>query len=144
MKLSIIIFATAVVVVGAMATVFVGLRRGHADNVATDSAVVTPFACDMEALTPELRRRHFDELSPMLRSLKKSIRQLPDGYEFEFPADANTYALLTEWAMQERACCPFFDIDIRFDREGGPMWLRLTGREGTKEFVGSEFERWMK
>ena len=46
-----------------------------------------------------------------------------------------TYQLLTEWAFQERLCCPFFDIDLRFDRENGPLWLRLTGRPGTKEFI---------
>lgn len=144
MKLSIIIFATTVVVVGVTTAWIVGLRRTHHDIPAVDPVVVTPFACDMEALTPQLRRRHFDELGPMLRSLKRSVRQLPDGYEFEFPGDANTYSLLTEWSIQERACCPFFDINIRLDREGGPMWLRLTGREGTKEFVESEFGRWMR
>src|SRR6266496_666164 len=65
--------------------------------------------------------------------------ELPDGYEFELRADNKTYQLLTEWAFQERLCCPFFDIDLRLDREGGPLWLRLTGRPGTKEFIKEEF-----
>jgi len=95
------------------------------------------------ALTAEQRKRHFGELGPMLRSMKKSVRELPDGYEFEFPADANTYALVTEWSIQERTCCPFFDIDIRLDREGGPLWLRLTGRDGTKQFIQSDAAPWL-
>jgi hypothetical protein len=33
----------------------------------------------------------------------------------------------------------FFDIDLRFEREGGPLWLRLTGRPGTNEFIKEEF-----
>ena len=100
---------------------------------------VSPFACNAFALSPEVRKRHFEELGPALLKLKKSMRELPDGYEFEFPADNKTYQLLTEWAFQERLCCPFFDIDLRFDRENGPLWLRLTGRPGTKEFIKKEF-----
>src|SRR6266540_1452664 len=100
----------------------------------------SPFACNAFALSPEIRKRHFEELGPALLKLKKSIRELPDGYEFELPADNKTYQLLTEWAFQERLCCPFFDIALRFDREGGPLWLRLTGRPGTKEFIKEEFD----
>ncbi len=99
----------------------------------------SPFACNAFALSPEVRKRHFENLGPSLLKLTKSRRELPDGYEFELPADNKTYQLLTEWAFQERLCCPFFDIDLRFDREGGPLWLRLTGRPGTKEFIKDEF-----
>jgi hypothetical protein len=98
----------------------------------------SPFACNAFALSPEARKRHFEELGPTLLKLKKSTRELSDGYEFELPADNKTYQLLTEWAFQERLCCPFFDIDLRLDRENGPLWLRLTGRPGTKEFIKEE------
>ena len=98
----------------------------------------SPFACNAFALSPEVRKRHFEELGPALIKLKKSTRELPDGYEFELPADNKTYQLLTEWAFQERLCCPFFDIDLRLDREIGPLCLRLTGRPGTKEFIKME------
>ena len=101
---------------------------------------VSRFACNAFALSPEARKRHFDELGPALLKLKKSTRELPDGYEFELPPDKGTYQLLTEWAYQERLCCPFFDIDVRFERENGPLWLRLTGRPGTKEFIKEEFD----
>jgi hypothetical protein len=100
---------------------------------------VSPFACDALALSPDVRKRHFEELEPALLKLTKGTRELPDGYEFELPPDQSTYEVLTEWAFQERLCCPFFDIDLRFDREGGPLWLRLTGRPGTKEFIKMEF-----
>lgn len=98
----------------------------------------SPFACNAFALSPEVKKRHFEELGPALLKLKKSTHQLPNGYEFELPADNKTYQLLTEWAFQERLCCPFFDIDLRLDRENGPLWLRLTGRPGTKEFIKLE------
>ncbi len=104
----------------------------------------SPFACNRLALTPEQRTRHFDELSPKLRALTKSVRELPGGYEFEFPGDSATYQLIAEWVAGEHLCCPFFDIDIRLDREAGPMRLRLTGRPGAKEFIRSDVARWFK
>jgi len=97
------------------------------------------FACDRAALTPEARKRHFDELGPALGAKRKSIRELKDGFEFEFPFDAATFHLVTEWAAGEHLCCPFFDIDVRLEREGGALWLRLTGREGVKQFVKADF-----
>ncbi len=117
----------------------VSARSIRADETTTSLKRESPFACNALALSPEARKRHFEELQPALLKLKKSTRELADGYEFEFPADSKTYQLLTEWAFQERLCCPFFDIDLRFDREGGPLWLSLTGRPGTKEFIKEEF-----
>ena len=104
----------------------------------------SPFACDRTALTPEVRKRHFEELGPALVSLRKSVRELPDGFEFEFPKDEKTYQLLTEWAFQERLCCPFFDLDVRMEREGGPLFLRVTGREGVKDFVKVDGREWIR
>ena len=104
----------------------------------------SPFACDRAALTAEKRKRHFDELSPALRLLRKSTHELADGFEFEFPADAATYQLLAEWVGGERLCCPFFDIAMTFGSEGGPFWLTLTGRPGTKEFIKVDAPDWIK
>jgi hypothetical protein len=103
----------------------------------------SPFYCNRLALTPQLRKRHFEELGPKLRLLRKSVRELKNGYEFEFPGDSATYQLLTEWAIQEHLCCPFFDIGLRLAPEGGPLWLRLSGREGTKEFIKVDGASWV-
>jgi hypothetical protein len=118
------------------------------DAKPSSSSVTTkassPFACNRFALTSAERTRHFQELGPKLRDLRKSVRELDNGYEFEFPSDPATYALLTEWMIQERACCPFFDIALRLDREGGPLWLRLSGRPGTKDFIKVDGADWVK
>jgi hypothetical protein len=114
--------------------------RADETSLSQSARPESPFACNAFALSPEIRKRHFEELGPALLKLKKSLRELPDGYELELPADNKTYQLLTEWAYQERLCCPFFDIALRFDRENGPLWLRLTGRPGTKEFIKEEFD----
>jgi hypothetical protein len=62
--------------------------------------------------------------------------------DFEFPADAATLQLLAEWSIQKRMCCPFFGINLRLERDGGPLWLRLTGRKRTKEFIKLEAAGW--
>ena len=104
----------------------------------------SPFACDRLALNPEQRKRHFDELGPKLRGLVLQARELPDGYEFQFPADRDTFQLIAEWTAGEHVCCPFFDIDLRLDREGGANWIRLSGRPGAKAFIRSDFKQWFK
>ena len=127
-------FLTAIAIVAPVAI----WATSEPSSVQTEQ--VSRFACNAFALSPEARKRHFDEVGPALLKLKKSTRELPDGYEFELPPDKGTYQLLTQWAYQERLCCPFFDIDVRFERENGPLWLRLTGRPGTKEFIKEEFD----
>ncbi|HZU28139.1 MAG TPA: hypothetical protein VFA04_21590 [Bryobacteraceae bacterium] len=100
------------------------------------------FACNRMALTPEARRRHFDVLGPGLRAVHKTVRELPNGYEFEFDGDAATVQMLEEWIAGERRCCPFFNIDLRFEHDNGSVWLSLTGREGVKQFTRSDFASW--
>ena len=103
----------------------------------------TPFFCDRTALRPEQRKRQ-QELGKTLRSSVLGIQELPDGFEFEFPYDPSNYQALTEFTPLERACCPFFDISIRLEREGGKLWWRLTGRDGVKQFIHAEFSPWIK
>lgn len=136
-------FAMAVAVLGAFAI----LQKPAAAQSASSPGAAkheSPFACDRLAFTPEQRKRHFDELGPTLRSLKKGVRELPDGYEFQFSADAATLELVAEWAAGEHLCCPFLDIDLMLEREDGPLWVRLTGREGVKKSIELESSFWLK
>ena len=104
----------------------------------------SPFACNLRALTAVELTRHFAYLGPMLRSRKTGVRELKNGYEFRFPSDRKTIALLAEWIAQEHLCCPFFEIELRLEPEGGPAWMRLTGREGTKQFLEADAAAWIK
>jgi hypothetical protein len=104
----------------------------------------SPLACDRSALTPAERKRHFDELGPALRGLVKNVRELRNGYEFELPADPATFRLAAEWAAVEHVCCPFFEIDLRQEREKGAFWMRLAGRSGVKRFIEADFGGWMR
>ena len=109
-----------------------------------EKARESPFACNQTALDPAARKRHFDELGPAVRSAILAVRELPDGYEFDFPADTATYRNVTEWAVGERVCCPFFDIDVRAAREDGKVTMRLTGRKGVKQFIEIDGAAWIR
>ena len=109
-----------------------------------ESRKESPFACDTLALTPEIRKRHFEVLGPKLVSLRTAVRELPNGYEFEFPNNLETYQDLSEWAFQESQCCPFFDLNIRLEREHGALVMSATGRDGTKAFIQADAGRWIQ
>jgi hypothetical protein len=97
------------------------------------------FACDLKAMTPAQRKRQSEILSPALQSARLSASELPDGYAFQFPSDANTFATMSEWIGNERLCCPFFAFDLHVGDHSAPMILRITGPEGVKRFIQSEF-----
>jgi hypothetical protein len=40
-------------------------------------------------------------------------------------------------------CCPFFNIELRCESDDGPLWLRLTGQPGTKEFIKIDAPEWI-
>lgn len=73
----------------------------------------------------------------------KHVREIAGGFEFEFPSNEDTSPLLEEWAAGERQCCPFFQIEIYPDPQSASRWLRLTGRQGVKEFIRAEFASWL-
>ena len=113
-------------------------------NFAETTKNESPFACDTLALTPEIRKRHFEVLGPKLVSLRTGVRELLNGYEFEFPNNLETYQILSEWIFQESQCCPFFDLNVRLEREHGALVMSATGREGTKAFIQADAARWIQ
>jgi hypothetical protein len=100
--------------------------------------VQSKFYCNIKALTPAERVRH-KQLTEKLISVRKEVVETEKGYEFQYgPADV-TLAELAEWVAAEGKCCPFFDFHIDLERQGALLCLRLTGDEGIKTFIRSEF-----
>jgi hypothetical protein len=99
------------------------------------------FYCNRLALSPEQLHRKLD-LGKTLLSLRRSTRELDDGYEFELPPDSAAVQQAAEWAAMEKLCCPFLKIDLRLDPGEGPFWLVLSGKEGVKQFIRADFSRW--
>ena len=97
----------------------------------------SPIACDMTAIPPEQRQVHLTTSKDLFSRIKE-FRELPDGYEFRFASGPEVIMKLAEFISLEKLCCPFLNFVIQVEAEGGPVWLRLTGREGVKAFIREE------
>ena len=93
------------------------------------------FACDMRAMTKEQRTEHA-QLARELFAAVKEQRELKDGYAFRLPAER--WLDTARWADLERRCCPFFAFELTSARDGGALWLRVTGKPGVKAFMRAE------
>jgi len=97
----------------------------------------SPFVCDMTALATVQREQHAITSSQLFRAVQE-VRELPDGYAFRLPNDSTTLSMAAEFVAGERLCCPFFGFALELEPEAGPLWLRLTGRDGVKPFIQAE------
>jgi hypothetical protein len=83
---------------------------------------------------------HKGGISAKMRNATTEIKELRDGYAFRFRPDGVSLAELADWVASEARCCPFFDLGIEVEHQGGPVWLTLRGREGVKQFIEREFK----
>jgi hypothetical protein len=97
------------------------------------------FFCNIKALAPA-ERAHHKLLTEKLISSRKEIVETEKGYEFQFDPSVVSIAELASWVFAESKCCPFFDFHIDLEREGALVCLRLTGDQGIKQFIRSEFQ----
>ena len=97
----------------------------------------TPIACDMTAIPPDQRQSHLATSRNLFAKIQE-IRELENGYEFRLADDPRLMSELAEFIALEKLCCPFLNFVIEVEREVGPVWLRLTGREGVKAFIREE------
>jgi hypothetical protein len=88
-------------------------------------------SCDFTAMDDEQRER-YRALRRRLGDDFQEARELEDGYAFRHSSEADVLVALAEYVSLERLCCPFFDFAIEVGREGGEVWLRMTGPEGAK------------
>lgn len=93
-----------------------------------------PIACDLAAIDEEQRGAHRRAAEAVFEAIV-AVDELPDGYAFRFPSDTDVIARAGAFIARERLCCPFFNFVLEVERDGGPGWLKLTGREGVKEYV---------
>ena len=96
----------------------------------------SPIACDMSVLSPAQRESHLATSRELFSALKE-IRELSNGYEFRVDGP---YVIVqaAEFISLEKLCCPFLNFSLEVEAENGPVWVKLTGREGVKAFVREE------
>jgi hypothetical protein len=102
----------------------------------------TPFACSIEKTLTKEEREHKKQISVKMLAARIETTELANGYVFRFRPDAVSLADLADWVATERVCCPFFDLAIEAERENGPLALRITGRDGVKEFIRMGLFAW--
>lgn len=97
----------------------------------------SPFACDMSAIAVDQRAEHMATMESLFRAAEEML-ELANGYKFRLPNDSENLRKASEFIALERLCCPFFGFTLEVEREGGPLWLSLTGRNGVKPFIIAE------
>jgi hypothetical protein len=100
--------------------------------------ILSPIVCVMDSLTPAQKTRTCI-LMDLVKTTRLEIKEFPDGYAFRYTMDTETLNNTMEFIGYERLCCPFFYFGLSLESEGGPLWLRLGGRDGVKEFIKTEY-----
>ena len=91
-----------------------------------------PVACSLT--DPELRERR----STVLQKFRDAVveaKETTEGYAYRLPSDGAWLLEAASLVDLERRCCPFLKFKITVEPGGGPLWLELSGPEGTKEFL---------
>ena len=91
-----------------------------------------PIACNLTS--EELRTRETNLLAEF-KSAVAAIEELPDGYAFRVPGEKRSLELAAQLLIAERECCPFLTFQIMAEPQMGPLTIRITGPDGSKEFV---------
>jgi hypothetical protein len=103
---------------------------GAAENVSVG------LICVPLAIPARERAQHFVLARELLNMQAMARADLPDGYAFRFAPD--TLAELLRFIDNERKCCPFMTFHLQIGPQAGPIWLRITGPEGTREVLRAE------
>jgi hypothetical protein len=91
-----------------------------------------PVACCLS--DEELRNREATLLA-RFKSAVVGTEEFADGYAFQVPGDKKSFVLVVDLILAERECCPFLTFHVTAAPRMGPIILRVTGPDGTKEFL---------
>ena len=92
----------------------------------------------MAVMSAEQRARH-RLVVHQLRGAIREIKELADGYGIRFETEPSFVMLIAEFITLEQLCCPFFTLGLEAEPDRGPLWLKITGPEGIKPFIRTEF-----
>ena len=141
---SLIFAASALVLLGSVSPAAAQKKagaksKGKSQQMNNEKKEESPIMCVVGALDAKQLARH-QELRQQLREKTQEVRELADGYALRLPAENGMILSVAEFLTLERMCCPFFSFELEVGRDEGALWLKLTGREGVKEFLKSQLE----
>ena len=93
-------------------------------------------ACEAEAIPLADRPAHFALLDRLFGELSLGRVMSPGGYSYSF--DPSALELIATFVKNERKCCSFLKFAIEVGPANARVWLRLSGPEGTREFLDAE------
>lgn len=99
-----------------------------------DNAI--PVACVPAAIPEAERSSHFALARRLFTVLAKERKDLPSGYAFRF--EVSELATVSQFIANERKCCPFMTFEVDVAPADGPLWLRMSGPEGTRAVLDAE------
>jgi hypothetical protein len=110
--------------------------KGGKDTATTDAQ--GKFFCNIKALTSAERAR-LKDLGAKMAAARTAAVETDKGYEFQYNPDKISLGEVAQWVVTESKCCSFYDFHIDLEEGGKLICLRLTGSEGVKAFIRSEF-----
>src|SRR6201991_4762129 len=122
----------------AIATTELALMRNEAVGQKVAEEAAHGLTCNLDAI-PSQEKARYTELFELLRHAIRNKRELPDGYALLLDPTQFTMDQALEWTELERKCCPFLEMQVRWDIQNGPVWLDLKGPGGVKDFILDEF-----
>jgi len=87
--------------------------------------------CTLNPSQLEERKKVLQKLQPLI--LEKT--EIEKGYLFRFDGNNETMDQIVAIIKLERQCCPFLTFDLIVEKEANPLYLKITGPEGTKDFL---------
>jgi hypothetical protein len=114
-------------------------RPGTPDGLVANSAENTPLACDLTTIDDEHLPDHAARAAYLFGEGLLERQELPDGFAFRYAA--GDYREVADFIENERLCCPFYHFTLEVTPENGPLWLRITGRDGVKEIMQSGLDQ---
>ena len=93
-------------------------------------------ACEPNAIPSAERSAHFERLARLFSELVLERRLFAAGYEYRF--DRAVFETVTDFVKNESRCCPFLTFTIELAGSASSFWLRITGPEGTRDFLDAE------
>jgi hypothetical protein len=91
-----------------------------------------PIACELTPAEIEARR---EGLLPSLLAQAQERLMLSNGFRWRFAPSGNFLAAVVKTIDAERQCCRFLKFVLTVEPDGGPIWLEITGPQGTVEFL---------
>ena len=89
-------------------------------------------ACQIDTLNSVQQANH-QALIKQILSTKHEVKEIPAGYEINFPYNTSLFLDISEWISLEHLCCPFFTFNLQI--EEGQLQLSITGNDHVKRLL---------